>query len=67
MKLKKMIHLIRDTKVIIHCGNRSLLEDDTFIIHNCNYTYELPKELLKCKVTAVIPDYNCHSVNIYVW
>lgn len=61
-----MLNLMRNTKVIIHCDDVKLLGDYTFIIHNCNYVYGLPKELLNCRVTAVIPDYNRDSINIYV-
>lgn len=66
MKLKTMLNLLRSTCVTIHCDDRSLLSDDAFIIHDCNYAFVIPKELLKCKVTAVIPDYTRHSINIYV-
>lgn len=66
MKLKTMINLLRDTQVNIYCDDRLSTGNDTFIIHNCNYACILPKELLKYKVTAVIPDYIRNSVNIYV-
>lgn len=60
MKLKKMLNLIRNSRVNVHC------DDSKFIIYDCNYVFTVPKDLLKCKVVAVKPNYTRHYLDVYV-
>lgn len=66
MKLKKMLYLLGDTRVIIYCNNQSLMRDYPYALCNANYAFALSDRLLKCKVKAVKPDYINRLVTIYV-